>query len=305
MIYISILVSVYNLEKYISFMLDSLLNQSDQRFKIIICNDGSTDNSGTIIEEYLGLFREKGIECVIIHKNNGGLSSTINSMLQFVDTEYFITCDGDDWYKNNMVETVNNFINANGKFNLGIISVEYYNQNRQLLSKKGFSQNDLSTDLYTRYIRVDKIPCFGGVNIYNYHFFLKTHNHSLRIFDSRHGQNWQLLLPILKETKPILINGTCYCCLVRNDSMSHNKQSFDVLFERYNGYRTILNNVLSQLGDRVNKNERNRYYCTKICNLCFRFTKKKLFFKYLWSSNVDIVLLKKAFKIIFSRKSND
>lgn len=65
---ITFIITVYNLEKYVFRMLDSLINQSDKRFKTIVCNDGSTDSSLSILKSYQEKFSNKNIPFVIISK---------------------------------------------------------------------------------------------------------------------------------------------------------------------------------------------------------------------------------------------
>ena len=65
---ISIIVPVYNVEKYLKRCIDSILNQSFTDFELILVDDGSTDNSGKIIDEYA--IKDERIK--VIHKENGG-----------------------------------------------------------------------------------------------------------------------------------------------------------------------------------------------------------------------------------------
>ena len=68
---ISIIVPIYNVEKYIDECIKSIVNQTYQELEIIIVNDGSTDNSGKICDEWA----KKDSRIHVFHKNNGGLMS--------------------------------------------------------------------------------------------------------------------------------------------------------------------------------------------------------------------------------------
>lgn len=74
---VSIIVPIYNVEKYLKQCLDSIVNQTYKNLEIIIVNDGTKDNSMKIVEEYLQDNRIK-----IINKENGGLASARNSGLE-------------------------------------------------------------------------------------------------------------------------------------------------------------------------------------------------------------------------------
>ena len=90
---ISVIVPVYNVEKYIRKCLDSLVNQTFKDFEVILVNDGSTDTSQNIIDEYLPKYP-------FIHaykKENGGMSSARNVGLEYATGEYIAFVDSDDY----------------------------------------------------------------------------------------------------------------------------------------------------------------------------------------------------------------
>lgn len=72
---ISVIVPIYNVEKYLQECLDSIINQTYKNLEIILVDDGSTDNSGIICNEYA----KKDNRIKVIHKKNGGLSSARNA----------------------------------------------------------------------------------------------------------------------------------------------------------------------------------------------------------------------------------
>lgn len=99
---ISIIVPIYNVEKYLSRCLDSLLFQTFKDFEIIAINDGSTDSSGSILDEYA----KKHNEIVAIHKKNNGVSSARNDGLQKAKGAYIGFVDPDDWIEERMYEVL-------------------------------------------------------------------------------------------------------------------------------------------------------------------------------------------------------
>ena len=92
-ILVSVIVPVYNVEKYISKTVKSLINQDYNNIEIILVDDGSPDKSGEIIDN-LAL---KDNRIVVIHKENGGVSSARNAGLKAATGEYVTFVDGDDW----------------------------------------------------------------------------------------------------------------------------------------------------------------------------------------------------------------
>ena len=94
---ISIIVPVYNVEEYITECIDSILSQTYKDCELILVDDGSSDNSGKICDEYA--LKDNRIK--VIHKENGGLSSARNAGLDIAKGEYITFIDSDDVLLNN------------------------------------------------------------------------------------------------------------------------------------------------------------------------------------------------------------
>ena len=96
---VSVIVPVYNVENYIDKCLESLVNQTLEDLEIIIVNDGSTDNSDSIIKKYIEKYPDK---IVYLAKNNGGLSDARNFGLPYAKGDYVAFLDSDDYVENNI-----------------------------------------------------------------------------------------------------------------------------------------------------------------------------------------------------------
>jgi len=101
---ISVIVPVYNVEKYLEKCIDSILSQTFKNFEVILVDDGSTDSCGIICDEYERLDNR----VKVIHKINGGLSSARNSGLEIASGEYVAFVDSDDWIDKNMYQELYN-----------------------------------------------------------------------------------------------------------------------------------------------------------------------------------------------------
>lgn len=99
---ISVIIPVYNVEKYLSQCINSILNQTIKNLEIILVDDGSLDDSGNICDE----FSKKDNRIVVIHKENNGLSSARNAGLEIAKGNYVCFVDSDDWLDENMYETL-------------------------------------------------------------------------------------------------------------------------------------------------------------------------------------------------------
>lgn len=91
--YISIIVPVYNIEKYLEECVDSILRQKIDDIEIILVDDGSTDMSGEICDKY----SERNQNVYVVHKKNGGLSDARNTGMHKALGEYILFVDGDDY----------------------------------------------------------------------------------------------------------------------------------------------------------------------------------------------------------------
>lgn len=90
---VSVIVPVYNVEKYVGECIESLIGQSYKNIEIILVDDGSTDSSGQLCDVYAG----KDIRIKVIHKENGGLSDARNAGIDSAGGVYFSFVDGDDF----------------------------------------------------------------------------------------------------------------------------------------------------------------------------------------------------------------
>lgn len=97
---VSVIIPVYNMENYIKQCLDSLVRQTNQDFELVIVDDGSTDRSGEICEEYRTVFKH----IQIIHKKNEGLISARMEGLRKASGRYISFVDADDWVETDFLE---------------------------------------------------------------------------------------------------------------------------------------------------------------------------------------------------------
>lgn len=103
---ISVVMPVYNVEKYIKQSIQSVLNQTYKQLEIILVDDGSKDTSGNICDEYA----KKDNRIKVIHKENGGLSSARNVGIDNATGKYIMFIDSDDFFENNSCELLYNEI---------------------------------------------------------------------------------------------------------------------------------------------------------------------------------------------------
>lgn len=107
---VSIIVPIYNAEKYLHRCLDSILSQTFTDWEAILVDDGSKDYSGVICDEYA----KRDSRFKVIHKENGGVSSSRQAGLEAAVGEFVIHTDSDDWLETKMLEELINHQKKNG-----------------------------------------------------------------------------------------------------------------------------------------------------------------------------------------------
>ena len=98
--YLSVIVPVYNVEDHLVKCLDSIINQTFKDLEIILVNDGSTDNSAKICDDYA----EKDARIKVIHQQNSGVSTARNRGIDLAAGDYITFVDSDDWLELQMYE---------------------------------------------------------------------------------------------------------------------------------------------------------------------------------------------------------
>ena len=102
---VSVIVPIYNVEKYLEKCINSLLSQTLEDIQIILVNDGSKDNSGTIAKKYAKKNKDK---VIYVEKENGGLSDARNYGLKYATGDFVAFLDSDDYIEKNAYEEMYN-----------------------------------------------------------------------------------------------------------------------------------------------------------------------------------------------------
>lgn len=126
---ISIIMPVYNVEKYISKTIESVLNQTFKDFEFFAVDDGSTDNSGKICDS----FAYKDTRLKVIHKKNEGAPKARNVAIEKASGKYMYFIDSDDWIENDMLEKMYDLAEKN-EADLVVtgFAMEYYQNGKEI-----------------------------------------------------------------------------------------------------------------------------------------------------------------------------
>lgn len=134
---ISVIVPVYNTEKTLNRCIDSILNQTFCDWELLLVDDGSTDQSGELCDEYAA--KDKRIR--VFHKTNGGVSSARNMGLQYAKGEWISFVDADDYLN---VQSLNDMISGSDDSDLVLSSIKICGCQEKIVKL----DNNLSNDVH-------------------------------------------------------------------------------------------------------------------------------------------------------------
>lgn len=158
----SIVVPIYNVERYLEQCINSILSQTYKSFELILVDDGSTDNCSAICDDYMK--RDERVKT--IHKLNGGLVSARKTGAMIAEGNYIVCVDGDDWLDKKCLEYYADIIHKNSP-DIIVTSAIYAFQNKSknyinhLTYREGFyDSKDINKELFQLLIQGEYANCF-------------------------------------------------------------------------------------------------------------------------------------------------
>ncbi len=231
---VSIVIPVYNLEKYLKKCIDSAINQSYINIEIILVDDGSTDESGRICDYYAGV----DSRVKVIHKKNGGLVSTRKEGLASSKGKYIVPLDADDWIESDMLRSMIKIMDKN-KIELAQCGLQWeYSDGtsidaNDLLPEGEYDLTQKESRLYKNLFTKEADLAVNGMrlNICSCIFEKELMIKAQGLIDDNlaNGEDDACFFAaILQAKKFYKFKHAYYHSLVRHGSMSRNQQMFDV-----------------------------------------------------------------------------
>lgn len=257
---VSIIVPIYNVEKYLRECLDSLVNQTLKDIEIICVDDGSTDNSGKILDEYA--VRDNRIK--VIHKENGGYGKAMNVGLDNATGECIGIVESDDFADIHMFEDLYNLIEKN---NCDFIKSDYYsyytksNKNFKTNIFKNYKVNivtNLSEDKTMLFIN----PCIWSA-LYKKDFLLKNNIRFLETPGASY-QDTSFNHKVFLLAERLMLVDSAYIHYRRDNENSsvHNKGKIYCVADEYKEVHKLIENKpeLKQYVEYLCATQYNGYY---------------------------------------------
>ena len=248
---VSVLTPTYNCGKYIHRLLDSVLKQTYPAIEMYVMDDGSTDDTRSVIDSYIPRFEEKGYSLHYRYHENQGQSGAINDGLKLVKGDYLVWPDADDFYKtDNAIEVmVDSLKNSADDVGMTRVLLEYLKEEDLTLARGLNQPGPYSDRLFEDCLfKINGFwYCAGGYMVKT--AVLKAGIPDLEIYTEHDaGQNWQLMLPVLYTHRCLTIPQVMYSVLTRSSSHSRGQYATRKQVNRqYNGYRNTILATLKKI----------------------------------------------------------
>lgn len=269
---VSIITPCYNGEKFVHRLLDSILEQTYSNIEFIFINDGSTDQTESIVQSYADKFKNAGISFIYIYQENKGQAAALNQGLKIFKGKYLTWPDSDDYLTKDSITCKVAFLENNPEYKMvrsnGIyVHEETLKKIRRITNIEGRFEEDIFQDLY-----LDKTYNCCGCYMIEAKAFFDIYP-GRQIYESREGQNWQMLIPISSISKCSYIDKDLYCVLQREASHHMKRRTYEEQLDRNSELQTIL-------FDALRHSECDYQECTKLVREKYARRRMQLALKY-------------------------
>ncbi|GAA0089293.1 glycosyltransferase family 2 protein [Clostridium perfringens] len=291
---VSVITPCYNGESFIERFLKTILDQSYNNIELIIIDDGSKDNTAQIINSYKEQYKRRGYNLIYIYQENGGQASALNKGLKVFSGYYLTWPDSDDFLHKDSIKNRVEFLERNPQYALVRSSAYMYDENNlnNVIGYLGKEINPLE-DIFKALI-TEEVGCTPGRYMVKTTAFLDCIPNR-QIYESRAGQNWQMLLPIAYKYKCGYIDEELFNYVVRRDSHSHSDENIseEVTLRKLSGHEDILFNTIERviINNDVEREEYKNLIEEKYARLRLKIA----------SNYRNKVLLDKNYKILMSK----
>lgn len=269
---ISIIAPCYNVADTLERYLKSILNQTYKHIEVIAVDDGSTDNTANILNQYCSVFSANKMTLKYLYEDNAGLGAAINTGLKYVTGDYLCWSDPDDFYFPTSMEKRLQAFHEHPE--CAVVSSDAY----------VYHANDLEHPLKreaARFTYRQEPNQFELLLKEESHFCAGCHmvrmaefeevNPEREIYPARRGQNWQLLLPVYYKFKRYYLDEPLYGYIVYPNSMSSGDNTEKKELNRWEEHEEIVRQTLRRMP--LTKDETEKYER----EIAVRYAKKRFF----------------------------
>lgn len=269
---ISIIAPCYNVADTLERYLKSILNQTYKHIEVIAVDDGSTDDTANILNQYCSVFAANKMTLKYLYEDNAGLGAAINTGLKYVTGDYLCWSDPDDFYFPASMEKRLQAFHEHPE--CAVVSSDAYVYHADDLehpikreaARFTYRQEPNQFELL---LKEESHFCAGCHMVRMAEF--EEVNPEREIYPARRGQNWQLLLPVYYKFKRYYLDEPLYAYIVYPNSMSSGDNTEKKELNRWEEHEEIVRQTLHRMP--LTKDETEKYER----EIAVRYAKKRFF----------------------------
>lgn len=240
---VSIITPCYNGEAYLDRYFASILGQTYAPLELIFVDDGSDDRTARIAESYRAELERKGIRYTYLYQENAGQAAALNRGLKLFQGEYLTWPDADDEMTPDCIEKKVRFLQAHPELELVRSDGIYYDPERNTKRNVAKEADKAVKNIMEELLLVRTYGCCGC--------YMMTRRLLLEcyperdFFESRAGQNWQLLVPAASRSLCGYIDEPLYTIYVHDDSHSRQRRAIEEQYSRWDMFTDVLRHAIA------------------------------------------------------------
>lgn len=243
---VSIMIPCYNGVPFLEQLFDTIARQTYKKLQVVIVNDGSTDNTESLIKDYEYKIKREGMEFHYLYQENRGQAAAINNALQYIDGEYCMWFDADDLMTPDHVEKKVNYLRTHPQ-DAAVICNGYIYHESDLHTPIGMLGEIGTMETIFEDILLERYDCwFPGLWMVRTEKLFKVLPEK-NIYESRCGQNMQLLLPLTLQYRTGYLPEKLFHYIIYDKSHSHCITGGIQWMKRYDALFDLKKHVIEDL----------------------------------------------------------
>lgn len=246
---VSIITPCYNGEEFAERFFQNILEQTYKNIELIFINDGSTDKTEEIAKSFVSRFEQEGMKLIYIYQENAGQAAAVNKGLEIFTGDYLMWTDSDDLLDKDNVEKKLNFLEEHEEYGFVMCRGRVVKDNNLDVKIDELKRIPPSgEDTFFRDMILEKNVVFTpGVYMARSEAVLKAIP-SRHIYESRVGQNWQLLLPLSYHYKCGYMKEELFSYVIRSESHSRQEKTLGQVLDKLAQHNDTLVTILTEMG---------------------------------------------------------
>lgn len=246
---VSLILPAYNVAGYLDRWFEhNVFAQTFRPFEVVMVNDGSTDSTEAIANQYAAKFETSGIHFHYVYQQNQGIGSTINAALKMFSSDYLTLIDADDFLTPDSIEKRVLFLETHTEY--GFVrsdgAVLNHDNLHVPIGRLSIKNPNRFNDRIFDDLLLEKTYCTPGCYMLRVSALLKI-NPARSIYPSREGPNWQVFLPMAWHCRCGFIDKPLFNYVVYPNSHSRQAKTFNDILARIDRGDDILRNVLPNI----------------------------------------------------------